>query len=169
MVRLADFAPSVPVIRTAYEPREKVAISFHGKQGRTKQSFKAECDVNTIVKRYQKEGILTHVNSRVGSYSDLIGFSDYHTSLNQIIAAQNSFNSLPSTLRSRFRNDPAEFLAFTQNPENFDEMVKLGLAKEALSPRSTDSAVGERADGPDSSSEKASKPQKNKAVSPDAA
>jgi len=39
------------------------------------------------------------------------------------------FNDLPSSIRSRFGNDPAAFLDFVQDENNADEMVKLGLTE----------------------------------------
>lgn len=35
-------------------------------------------------------------------------------------------------MRKRFANDPAEFLAFINDPENSQEAIKLGLAIEAV-------------------------------------
>ena len=37
------------------------------------------------------------------------------------------FDSLPSSLRERFSNDPSRLLAFVDDESNFDEAVKLGL------------------------------------------
>jgi phage internal scaffolding protein len=37
------------------------------------------------------------------------------------------FNDLPSSIRSRFGNDPAAFLDFVNDEGNADEMIKLGL------------------------------------------
>jgi len=99
-----------------------------GGQSRTKQSFKAECDINTILKKYQKTGLLSHVSQYQGRYEDLPSEIDYQQSLNAIIAAEESFSSLPSKIRARFGNDPAEFLQFVENPANENEMIDLGLA-----------------------------------------
>lgn len=37
------------------------------------------------------------------------------------------FDTLPSKLRLRFGNDPAEFLSFVEDPANDQEMIDLGL------------------------------------------
>lgn len=94
----------------------------------THQSFKAECDIRNIMKRYKKTGVLTHVTSMSPQYYDASVVPDYQEALNLIIQAQESFDSLPSELRKRFGNDPAQFLAFTSDENNLDEMRKLGLA-----------------------------------------
>jgi phage internal scaffolding protein len=60
-------------------------------------------------------------------YGDFTGIGDYHTALNQVIAAEDEFMSLPAQLRARFENDPAQLINFLDNPENYNEAVSLGL------------------------------------------
>lgn len=93
-----------------------------------KQSFKDECDINKIMKKYVQTGIIEHLNEHKGRYGNFIGYEDYQTSLNQIHEAQDAFLKLPANIRSKFQNNPALFLAFVQNPENLDEMREMGLA-----------------------------------------
>lgn len=102
------------------------------KPSRTKQSFRDECDINSIMSKWQKHGVLTHLNRFEGSYGDFISAEDYHTSMNQCVAANDAFMSLPSKLRERFLNDPARFLSFVQDPGNRDEMMELGLLRKPL-------------------------------------
>lgn len=47
-----------PSLRTQYSPRplKKRTLSLQGSANKTKQSFKDECDINNIVKKYQKTG-----------------------------------------------------------------------------------------------------------------
>lgn len=95
----------------------------------TKQSFVAECDINNILKQFKTSGMLSHVNAQAaqGRYMDLPTEVDFQESLNTVIQAEDAFASLPSKLRSRFGNDPSEFLAFCTDPANKDEMRTLGL------------------------------------------
>ena len=44
-----------------------------------------------------------------------------------MIRAQEAFDALPSSWRTKFNNDPANFVDFCQDPNNRDEMVKLGM------------------------------------------
>lgn len=97
----------------------------------THQCFKDECDINNIMSRWVKDGLVAHVNQYQGRYEDVSSAEDYHTSLNRVIAAQDAFDSLPATIRSRFENDPGKFLEFVGDPSNKDEMTKLGLLPEA--------------------------------------
>lgn len=94
----------------------------------TKQAMQAECDVNKIMSKYEKTGMLTHVNKFPGNYGDFTEATDYHTSLLQVMEAQEAFDALPATVRSRFQNNPGKFLEFAENPDNLDQMVEMGLA-----------------------------------------
>lgn len=95
----------------------------------TKQSMARDCDINNIMQKYQKTGLLNHVNEHEGNYGNFIGCEDYHTSQNLLLEAEKLFDSIPSSIRKKFENSPYEFLQFTQNPENSEQMIELGLAK----------------------------------------
>lgn len=113
-------------IRKPYDQSIPVRSTPVGKS-MTKQSFAGETDINTIMKRYQKTGVLDHVAKHKGDYSDLVPAGDYHDHMNTIIAADEAFASLPSSIRRQFDNDPSQFLEFVDNPANQQEMVDLGL------------------------------------------
>lgn len=119
------------IIHRVYGDRVRVAKSF-SKPSRTKQSFKEETEINNIMAKYRRSGLLSHVARYEGSYGDFVGYNDYHVMVDKIMEANNMFDSLPSDIRGRFRNDPSEFLEFAQNPKNADELVKMGLAKKVL-------------------------------------
>lgn len=93
----------------------------------TKQSSKDDCDINNILAKYQRTGLLEFVNERQPQYADFSGF-DFHGSMQVVAKANEMFSDLPATVRKRFNNEPSEFLAFVDDPNNFDEAVKLGLA-----------------------------------------
>lgn len=96
-----------------------------------KQEFKRECDINTIVKHFSTHGMLNHVNAKAaqGAYQDLPDSMDFQESLHTIKAAETAFMTLPAKVRERFGQDPANFLAFMADPENLDEIRRLGLAQ----------------------------------------
>ena len=114
----------------AITTRRRVQFSTTG-QSLTRQSHKAECDINNIVARFNKDGVITHLAKHGESYGDVTG-ADYKTWMNKLVSAREMFEELPSDVRSRFGNDPSAFLSFVQNPENKDEMVKIGLAKGSM-------------------------------------
>jgi len=110
---------------TAYSPKRRTQIRFPT-EGRTKQSFKAECDINTIMARYMKTGLLDHVRQGVAQYLDVTG-ADFQDAQNLVAGAQSMFHALPSHIRTKFDNNPRDFLAFMENPANAEEARKMGL------------------------------------------
>lgn len=107
--------------------RSRVQVHFDDSPSLTHQSFKAECDIRNIMHKYKRTGILTHATSAQAIYGDFVDVPDYQESLNIVIDAQNTFDSLPADLRKRFGNDPAHYLSFASDPNNRDEMIKLGM------------------------------------------
>ena len=93
----------------------------------TKQASKDECDINKIMAKQQKTGLTAHVSKHQGYYGDFMAATDYHSAMNQILAAGEAFNSVPAEIRAQFDNDPGKFLEFCQNPENEEPMRELGL------------------------------------------
>lgn len=97
---------------------------------RTIQSAKQECDINHILKKHAATGIIDHIKTVPGDYGDFITAPDFHTAMNQLKKAEESFMLLPSDIRLQFNNNAGEFLDFAQDPENLPEMVEMGLAIE---------------------------------------
>lgn len=94
---------------------------------RTVQDFKESCDVNYIMEKYQRDGIISQM-SRDPQVGDFSNFEDYHSALNQIMDAEIQFQEIPSKIRERFNNDPEKFFNFAVDPANLDELRKMGLA-----------------------------------------
>ncbi|QCQ84815.1 internal scaffolding protein [Blackfly microvirus SF02] len=95
----------------------------------TKQEFRDECDINNIIKEYLVTGQIQHISARAaaGAYLDLPSSVDLQESLHIQMAATAAFAGLPSRVRDRFANDPGQFLAFFENPDNRAEAAALGL------------------------------------------
>lgn len=122
-------------IRKPYDGiRKRVALSFIDEEtgepqvSLTEQHHKTECDIRTIIKRYDKTGLINHVNSAKAEYGDFTMVNEYQDALNTVINAQNAFDELPSDVRKKFNNDPGAFFEYATNPDNLDGMVELGLA-----------------------------------------
>lgn len=115
-----------------YNPHDRVQLDPGA--GRTKQSFYEESNINLIMAKYEKTGLLDHVNTHEGNYGDFIAAPDYHTAMNQIRDAGEMFMAIPANTRSEFENDPARFLEFVQDEGNYDRMVEMGLAKARPNP-----------------------------------
>ncbi len=111
--------------RYPYIKKPRVQTETPGKS-RTKQSFKNECDINTIMAKYQKTGAIAHVNKHATEY----GFAtsaDFSTAMRTVTVAQEMFDGLPSSIRNRFNNNPGQFLDFVQDANNKVEGQELGL------------------------------------------
>lgn len=117
--------------RTRCEIR-KLSKSFAGVDSMTEQSHKHVCDVHSILERYQRTGVVDHNARYQGMYMDCISAPDFEAAMNSIAAVTEMFESLPSHLRDRFRNDPRMFLEFIQDSSNRDEMLELGFSVEHL-------------------------------------
>lgn len=95
----------------------------------TRQEAKDECDINNIMKKFERTGMLDHRNQFQGQYGDYTNVpTDYHSAMNQVVAAEEMFLTVPAKVRAKFGNDPGAFLAFVSDPKNQDEMIELGLA-----------------------------------------
>lgn len=95
----------------------------------TVQDARDESDINFIVKQFMKDPTavsFVNGNPQYGDFTDVP--ADYQSALNSVIAANQAFAALPARLRSRFENDPGQFVDFCSNPANLPEMVNLGLA-----------------------------------------
>ncbi|WNK14605.1 MAG: internal scaffolding protein [Microvirus sp.] len=95
---------------------------------KTVQSEAIDADINTIVKRF---GITGHLpqNLKIPSYGDYDQVNDYQSALDAITDAEEQFMSIPADIRSRFGNDAGTFLHFAADPDNYDALAELGLAK----------------------------------------
>jgi len=98
--------------------------------GRTKQSFKDETDINQILKRAQKTGTLNHLEKHEGSYGDFSTFDFFETQL-MLARGREIFDDLPVELRSEFNQSPEQFFKYVNDPANVDRLGTLlpGLAE----------------------------------------
>lgn len=93
----------------------------------TEQHFKDECDINTIVARYQETGVLPQ-GDRQPLFGDFAEFpQDLQSSQAYFDDAQERFMQLPAALRKEFDNDPVKLLAFISDGNNRQRAIQLGL------------------------------------------
>ncbi len=91
--------------------------------GRTKQSFKDETNVNAIIQKHTRMGTLSHLEQWGGNYGDWGDFN-FQDAQNQIARANSMFEQLPSGVRNQFSNSPEKFLEYVNDPDNKDELHK---------------------------------------------
>lgn len=104
----------------------------------TVQSERDETDINLIVERYQATGLLPVTNATPQWGVDVTDAPTYQEAVQVVIDAERMFMSLDAKMRKQFDNDPAQFLAFVDDPANGDELIKMGLRE---APKQTTSEV----------------------------
>lgn len=100
------------------------------KPSMTHQCFKDHCDIHQILARNPDITQAQHINDAEPYYGDYSSVEEYRESLDKICDLQESFDALPAKVRDRFDNNPEGFLEFVLDPQNKDEMRKLGLLKD---------------------------------------
>ena len=104
-------------------PRVRTEV---GTESLTKQSFKDECNINKIMAKFQKTGAINHYAKHGPQYGDTLHV-ELLDALLIVRESQEMFDDLPSSVRKRFGNDPAEFLEFMEDPANREEAIRLDL------------------------------------------
>lgn len=121
-------------LRTPYNYDKDAASNESGlaceEPSLAQQHFKDECDINTILQKFNITGLLPEAPLSP-RYGDFTGIGDYHTALNRVIAAQDEFEALPAQIRARFDNDPSKLIDFLEDNNNRPEAEELGLVEKA--------------------------------------
>ncbi len=95
------------------------------------QSYKEQSDINVIVEKAKRTGVLAHINNNAQFYADMTEF-DYEGAKNQIAETNSAFYELSSELRNEFGNDPGKFrevvapMTVEEITEKFPELAQPG-------------------------------------------
>lgn len=117
----------------AVRPHERV-VTDCGSQSRTRQEFKKECDVNELMRRYQKTGILPSGGSKEPRFLDCVDVPNFQEAMQLFIDAEAAFMRLPALVRRDFDNDAEKFVVFAQNADNVGKLREWGLAAPEKAP-----------------------------------
>lgn len=90
----------------------------------TEQHHKQSCDINTIVAKYLKTGLLDHVKRYEGTYGDVTG-ADFKSAQDLIAQQKSTFNDLPAAVRAKFDNDPTQYLDMVMTDEGINELKNI--------------------------------------------
>lgn len=110
----------------------------------TQQHFKEECDINNIIAKYASgiqdltpenvRNLISQVtppeqllNRRQPVFGDYYSVKDYQSAQNILREADEAFNAIPSYIRLKFGNDPAQFLEWLHDPKNKKEAEQYGF------------------------------------------
>lgn len=104
----------------------------------TRQEFAEECDINTLMARYEGHVIGGPGNLPVVGPDNFVDWTTQPQTLLEYMdvmrTAEQAFMSLPAVVRKEFDNDPVEFVAFAADPENQAQMATWGLAEPVKPP-----------------------------------
>lgn len=108
----------------------------------TKQAFKDEVDINKIIARFEKTGMIEAINSKQPFYGDVSDIKDYKESLEIVKEAEALFMAMSPEIRERFDHDPQEMIEFLSDNKNKKEAIELGMVlKEPVKPNNDSSNV----------------------------
>jgi len=117
---------------------ERIRVQYYtDKPSRTQKSHANDVDINNVVRKYTLNKLEASFDPTTGIYADFSNVPDYDKALQITIDAQNSFMKLPSTLRTKFNNDPQQLINFLSDPNNTEESIKLGLRNSPPPPPTT--------------------------------
>jgi hypothetical protein len=112
------------------------AIDFTGDPGKTLQEPADDADINILMKRMgvTDGSQLPYFQNPRAMYGDFTEVPTDPTELaNMVRAAELEFMMIPAEIRQRYRG-PEDLFNYLNNPENYDEAVKLGLLAERETP-----------------------------------
>lgn len=140
--------------------RNRVSIEFDPEEERTKQSHKDECDINQILEKFRRTGIITHQAKYAPMYGDAISVDEYQDAQFKIAEANSMYEELPAHIRQNFTG-PEDFLGFVTDPENETKMREMGLLPKKPPEATKDST-------PTDDKKPAAEPQKSAKKEPEA-
>lgn len=112
-------------------------VNDDNSRSRTKQSFAREADINNIMMRASKTGLLVDpsvVSNRRPNFGDFSDVVDFQSIVNRIRSVEGAFMMLSAKIRSKFDNDAGKLLDFVADPVNAKEAVDLGLLPASVLP-----------------------------------
>lgn len=96
-------------------------IRDFSKDGKTKQAFKDETDIDLILARFQVSGAVSHMAKFEPQYGDFADFDFLDAQLN-LNKGLDIFDSLPSEIRREFNQSPQRFFDFVNDPVNKEKL-----------------------------------------------
>lgn len=96
--------------------------------GRTKQAFKDDADVNKILLKAQREGTISHLQRHGAMYGDFSDVPDLLTAHERLSAGQKIYDDLPSELRKEFPTQ-FDFFAYVNDPANMEPVDPADITK----------------------------------------
>jgi len=113
-------------VRGKYSKRIAV-IAPSADDGMTQQHFKDQVDINNILAKYRRTGVVEHVKKARELYGDFTELGEYARDLDKVAKAQQTFEMMPAEIRNQFKNSIQGFFEFIGDEKNKDQCVKWGI------------------------------------------
>lgn len=105
-----------------YVRGQRLSVDIDPAKCKTEQAHKQECDINYILKRYRKTGMLPVAN-RAPQFGDAITMNSFNAAMNTVAEGKSAFEALPAAVRRKFKNNPKYWL------ESIDAQISAQRAK----------------------------------------
>jgi phage internal scaffolding protein len=106
--------------------RENRNVCYPKGESLTQQHFKENQNIQNIMARYGKTGVVT-ASARRPSYGKFNTGMDYNECMNRVTAVEMEFSQLPGEIKRRFEQNPAKLIDFVMDENNRSEAIELGL------------------------------------------
>lgn len=93
----------------------------------TDQSSKKMCDINNIMKTYEKTGMLPNLKQKIPRYIDNTLIPSLEEAFRITESAFSDFQKLPAIVRKLMDNDPSKMENFIADPANKEILLKHGI------------------------------------------
>jgi len=110
------------------------AIVFKENSSKTQQQFAKDANINNIMGKYTKTGLIPQDPSKKMFFGDFTRLPDYAQAKNATLEVEQRFMSLPAEIRFKFENNPQRALDFLSDPANKIKAQELGLIKKENQP-----------------------------------
>jgi len=125
---------------------ERISVPAPWKDdGRTQVHFGKQVDINNILAKYRKTGIIEHVKRAKERFGDFTELGEYAKNLDKVAKAQQSFEMLPAELRNQFKNSISGFFEYIGDEKNREQCVKWGIFNPPEEPKAAPAAAAEPA------------------------
>lgn len=127
-----------------YSERRRVVTPV-GSVSRTEQHQANGANINTIMAKYRKTGIIPQFAG--AAYGDFTGVTDYHMAIELVRQSQRDFEALPANVRRYFDDDPGKLLDFVADDANRAKAIELGLIRDVPSKTEVETPKAPAEDG----------------------
>lgn len=111
-----------------------------GTKSRTKQSETEATNVNTIMRKYQKTGVIDHWNQNRPTFGDFSMSQGLHANMIAAELAQDEFMKLDAHVRKACDNEPVKLLELMTSPEGLEVLREAGMLLDPPIPKPDESA-----------------------------